>query len=429
MPTSPVRPMQTIRTSQAGTEQTTETPEKQYTGEPIDLRVKDVDLVDFFRMMAEISGLNISIDPDVSGRITMTMGAVPWDQIFELALVTHRLEKKIEGNVVRVAKKETLQAEEGAKKSLKQAVEDATDTEFLSVKLNYADAKLLSEAIGEQLSARGKVLADERTNTVIINDVPKKLAELGELLKTLDISEPQVVIESRIVQATRNFARDIGVNFGFVAGNGQRVTVGAPPLGALQVPGLLNPNVNLSAPRRNGTAAIKVGNVLDTLILDAAISAGEQKGLAKLLSQPKVTAQNNQEAVIRQGVRFPIQIVQNNTISVQFQDASLTLKVTPQITDEDTILLTLRVENNVADFTRSVNGIPSINTSESETKVLIVNGGTTVIGGILVDEDRNTDDRVPGLASIPIFGHLFKRRSSEKRTQEVLFFVTPRIER
>lgn len=399
-----------------------------YSGEAIDLKVKDLDLVDFFRMMSEISGLNISVDPDVGGKITMSMGAVPWDQIFDLALVTHRLDKKIEGNVVRVARKETLQSEETSKKSMKQAVEDAQDTQYMSFRLNYAEAKTLSESLKEQLSSRGQVIFDERTNTVIVSDLPKKLLDMSQLVKTLDVPEPQVIIESRIVQATRSFAREIGMNLGFAAGNGQRVTVGAPPMVSAQVPGILNQNVNLAATRQNGVLGIKVGNIFDTFLLDAAISAGEQKGIAKLLSEPKVTAQNNREATIRQGVRFPVQVIQNNTVSVIFQDAALTLKVTPKITDAGTVLLNLKVENNVADFTRSVNGIPSIQTSESETRVLVPSGGTTVIGGILIDEDRNTDDKVPGMASIPIFGHLFKKRSSEKRTQEVLFFVTPRID-
>jgi type IV pilus secretin PilQ/predicted competence protein len=401
----------------------------QYSGEAIDLKVKDLDLVDFFRMMAEISGLNISVDPDVGGKITMSMGAVPWDQIFDLALVTHRLEKKIDGNVVRVAKKDTFQAEETAKKTMRQAVEAAQDTQYMSFRLNYADAKVLSESLKDQLSNRGQVIFDERTNTVIVSDLPKKILDVSQLVKTLDVPEPQVIIESRVVQATRSFAREIGVTLGFVAGNGERVSVGAPSMAFPQIPGLLNNNINLGATRQNGVLGVKVGNLFDTFALDAAISAGEQKGIAKLLSEPKVTAQNNREATIRQGVRFPVQVVQNNTVSVIFQDAALTLKVTPKITDAGTVLLNLRVENNVADFTRSVNGIPSIQTSESETRVLIPNGGTTVIGGILVDEDRDTDDKVPGMASIPIFGHLFKKRSTEKRTQEVLFFVTPRIDR
>jgi type IV pilus assembly protein PilQ len=162
-------------------------------------------------------------------------------------------------------------------------------------------------------------------------------------------------------------------------------------------------------------------------LLDAAITAGETKGMAKLISQPKVTAQNNSPATITQGLRFPVQIIANNTISVQFQNAALTLVVTPQITYEGNIVLDLKVENNTPDFSRTVNGIPSIRTSESATRVLVSDGGTTVIGGILIDDESSGEDRIPGLGTLPVIGHLFKRTAVSRGTQEVLFFVTPRI--
>jgi type IV pilus assembly protein PilQ len=161
--------------------------------------------------------------------------------------------------------------------------------------------------------------------------------------------------------------------------------------------------------------------------LDAAITAGESKGVAKLISQPKVTAQNNSPAVVTQGLRFPVQIVANNTIAIQFQNAALTLTVTPQITYEGNIVLDLKVENNSPDFALQVNGVPSIRTSESTTRVLVSDGGTTVIGGILTDSESTSTDKVPGLGSLPLVGHLFRRDSVSRETQEVLFFVTPRI--
>jgi type IV pilus assembly protein PilQ len=162
-------------------------------------------------------------------------------------------------------------------------------------------------------------------------------------------------------------------------------------------------------------------------LLDAAITAGETKGLAKLISQPKVTAQNNSPATITQGLRFPVQIIANNTVTVQFQNAALTLTVTPQITYEGNVVLDLKVENNTPDFARQVNGIPSIRTSESATRVLVSDGGTTVIGGILIDDEANETDQIPGLGSLPVIGYLFKRSFVSHSTQEVLFFVTPRI--
>ena len=414
-----------IRVSQP-TGKTIQSTTTQYMGEEIDLKVKDLDLVDFFRMMSEISGLNISVDPDVSGKITMQMNAVPWDQIFDLALSTHKLERKIDGNVVRVSRKQTLQDEEKAIQSLKAAQLNSLDVQTTTIRLNYSNAEEVILSVEKQLSGKGTILSDKRTNTLIITDIPPKIQSLTELIRNLDTPEKQVRIEARVVQAARNFAREVGVNLGFLAGNGERVTVGGPPV-RNSFPSFMNENVSLAGVRRNGQIGIKVGSILDTFQLDAAIQAGEQKGLAKLISRPSVSGQNNREAVIRQGVRFPIQTIQNNTISIQYQDASLTLRVTPLITHENTILMKLKVENNVADFTRVVNGIPSIKTNESETMVLVADGGTTVIGGILVDDDRNTMDSVPGLSSIPVFGNLFKKRNMEKRTEEVLFFITPSI--
>jgi type IV pilus assembly protein PilQ len=188
-----------------------------------------------------------------------------------------------------------------------------------------------------------------------------------------------------------------------------------------------NFNVNIPAQRAFGGLGISIGNIFDTFLLDAAITAGESKGLAKLISQPKVTAQNNSAATITQGLRFPVQVIANNTVTVQFQNAALTLTVTPQITYDGNIVLDLKVENNTPDFGRQVQGIPSIRTSESETRVLVTDGGTTVIGGILIDNEENQEERVPGFASIPIVGNLFKRTLTSRSTQEVLFFITPRI--
>jgi len=284
-----------------------------------------------------------------------------------------------------------------------------------------------------------------------------------QLVDALDIPQQQVEIEARIVSATRDFARDIGIQWGFVQGNLQRTSIGGPntfgtiggtrpsatptstftgantrtgrgsAADTVSTPGSVSPggagnyNVNLPATKNFGGLGISVGNIFDTFLLDAAITAGETKGLAKLISQPKVIAQNNQAATVRQGLRFPVQIIANNTVTVQFQNAALTLTVTPQITSEGNIVLDLNVENNTADFGRQVNGIPSIRTSESNTRVLVSDGGTTVIGGILIEDETTTDDRIPGLASLPAIGNLFRRSSVNRSVQEVLFFVTPRI--
>lgn len=442
-------------------------PDSRFSGHPLTLDLVDVSLVDFFRLMAEEGGINIVMDPGIKGTISIKVVKVPWDQIFEAALANNGLDKKVEGSLVRIARKSTLQEEAKQEEALKKANLLAADLETRIKRLNYAKAEALVDALADQKTVRGTVVVDERTNSLILTDVPSSLDRLVRLIESLDIPQPQVEIEARIVSATRDFARDIGIQFGFVQGNLQRVTVGGPntfgTIGGTRPSATPkstyaagnpftgrgasesdttesaavstgtstqnkgNYNVNLPATKAFGGLGISIGNIFDTFLLDAAITAGEAKGLAKLISQPKVVAQNNSQAVITQGLRFPVQIVANNTVTVQFQNAALTLTVTPQITYEGNIVLDLKVENNTPDFSNQVNNIPSIRTSESTTRVLVSDGGTTVIGGILMDDEANHEDKVPGLGSLPLVGNLFRRTSVSRTTTEVLFFVTPRI--
>lgn len=438
-----------------------------YAGQPLTLDLIDMPLVDFFRLMAEEGGINIVVDPDVKGSISIKGEKIPWDQIFDMALATRALDKQVEGNLVRITRKATLQEEAKQREALKKATLLAADVETRVKRLNYAKAADLIKTLADQKTVRGTIMLDERTNSLILTDLPSSLDKLTKLIEALDIAQPQVEIEARIVSATRDFARAIGIQFGFVDGNLQRVTVGGPNTfgtiggsrpsttpkstyvagnpftgrGASESKASDNAaistgtssqdkgnyNVNLPATKAFGGLGISVGNIFDTFLLDAAITAGESKGLAKLISQPKVVAQNNKAAVITQGVRFPVQIVANNTVTVQFQNAALTLTVTPQITYEGNIVLDLRVENNTPDWANNVDGIPSIRTSESSTSILVTDGGTTVIGGILIDSESNSEDKVPGLGSLPVVGNLFRRTAVTRSTQEVLFFVTPRI--
>ncbi len=441
--------------------------QSRFSGQPLTLDLVDMPLVDFFRLMAEEGGINIVMDPEIKGNISIKVVKVPWDQIFDAALKNHGLDKQVEGTLVRIARKSTLQEEARQQESLKKATLLAADLVTKIKRLNYAKADTLLPVLEDQKTVRGIIVVDERTNSLILTDIPSSVSELVELVEELDISQPQVEIESRIVSASRDFARDIGVQWGFVQGNLQRVTVGGPntfgtiggtrpsatPSSAYAAGNPFsgrgasedsvsesaavstgssssnkgNFNVNLPSVLPFGGVGISVGNIFDTFLLDAAITAGVSKGLARLISQPKVVAQNNSPATITQGLRFPVQVVANNTISVQFQNAALTLEVTPQITYDGNIILDLNVENNTPDFGRAVNNIPSIRTSESSTRVLVTDGGTTVIGGILIDDEASTENKVPGLGSLPVLGNLFRRSAVNRGTQEILFFVTPRI--
>jgi type IV pilus secretin PilQ/predicted competence protein len=438
-----------------------------FSGQPLTLDLIDIPLVDFFRLMADEGGINIVMDPGIKEKVSIKVVKVPWDQIFEAVMNNNNLDKQVEGSVVRIARKATLQDEAKQRESLKKANLLAADLETRIKRLNYAKAATLIKALEDQKTVRGNIVIEERTNSLIVTDLPSSINKLIPIIDALDVPQPQVEIEARIVSATRDFARAIGVQFGFVDGNLQRVTVGGPntfgtiggtrpsatPKNTYSAGDPItgrgssqssvsdsaaistgtsssdkgNYNVNLPSLKPFGGLGLSIGNIFDTFLLDAAITAGESKGLAKLISQPKVVAQNNSPAIVTQGLRFPVQIVANNTITVQFQNAALTLTVTPQITYEGNVVLDLKVENNTPDFGRQVNGIPSIRTSESTTRVLVSDGGTTVIGGILIDNESTTEDRVPGLGSLPLVGNLFRRNSVERSTQEVLFFVTPRI--
>lgn len=386
----------------------------QYQGEPISLDLVDVSLVDFFRTISELSGLNILIDPDVKGTITIHVEEVPWDQLFDMVLKSHGLEKTVDGNLVRISTKETLQREQEAIEALKKAEFMAVDTLTVTKHLNYAKALVVSKGLEKQLTGRGQVMADERTNTLIITDVPENVSRLSMLIGTLDIPERQVEIEARIIEATTNFARELGVQFGFIIGKPTDRTQAA---------------FEVFAPAEEpvGAARFLTGKVVDTFRLDTIISAAEAKGEARILSKPRVSAQNNAEAVITQGSKIPIPVTQNFTTTVRFETAALQLTVTPQISEERTVVLGIRLENNIPDFTRTVLGIPTILTSESRTQVMVPDGGTTVIGGIFVETDRQQDNKVPGLGDIPVLGHLFKNTRRERDTREILFFITPRI--
>jgi type IV pilus assembly protein PilQ len=424
-----------------------------FTGEHITMDAVDVPLVDFFRAMAEIADINIMLDPAIKGVTTFKVKKLPWDQLFDMVMLNHGLAHTVEGTLIRVTLKKTLQEEAKQREDLRKANMLAGETDTRVRRLNYAKAAELKSILEKQITQRGTIVVDERTNSLVLNDLPDSLDRLFKLFDLLDIAEPQVEIETRIVSSTRNFSRDIGVQFGFVQGNGNRVTVGggnpnylqggSRPMGdtgtSSNSPGVSpggsdtsggNLNVNLPANTAFGGIGISVGNIIDTFLLDAAITAGESKGWAKMISQPKVTAQNNAPAVITNGVRIPVQVIQDNTVTIQYFDAALTLTATPQITYDGNIMLNLNVTNNKADFgNTSAGGVPTIRTNETSTSIMVSDGGTAMLGGIFVEDDSSNEDRVPGLGSLPLIGNLFRRTGTVRDTQEITFFVTPRIHR
>ena len=429
--------------------------EKVYTGHPISLDFKDGDLQDIFRLFADISGMNVVVNPGVSGKVTLKLNEVPWDQALDLILKANGLGYTVEGNVIRIARLSDLQKEETDRRKLEEEKQLAGELGTLTQRISYAKAADLSDVIKRAgaLSARGSINVDPRTNTMIIKDLPRFLDRSRELIAELDRPTPQVEIEARIVVTSRNFTRDLGIQWGFnhtqsaafanttnqgfpnaIVVNGGGVPGGGIPAdqnGLAPAAGIGGEDrgyaVNLPAASFNTALGISLGNIIGNFSLDAALTALERQGRGRLLSTPKVTTQNNQQAEIKQGVQIPIQTVANNTVTVQFKDAVLTLRVTPQITEAGTVILALEVENNSPDFANRVNGIPPINTQSAKTQVLVRDGATAVIGGIYQSNEQTVQERTPFLGSLPILGYLFRNRSVTSTNNELLLFITPRI--
>jgi type IV pilus assembly protein PilQ len=414
-----------------------------YSGELISLELKDADVKDFFRLIGEISGLNIVLDPDVKGTLTIFLNDVPWDQALDVVLKNNSLGKQLDGNVLRIASDKTLEAEEGQRKRLSDARVLAAELQTETRVLSYAKAADLSLVLKKVLSPRGDIIVDVRTNSMIISEIPGKFAAIDALIKQLDKKIKQVEIEARVIAANRDFLRDIGVQIGALFGNNaQNKLAGAVPGNPFSRDP--PPSVTLN-PGQSGGAANALpllsnlganaatsglaffGGFTNNVLVDVIITAAERRGSAKLISKPKIITQDNIEGFVQQGVKIPVQTTINNTVSVQFFDFSLKLTVTPQITDEGTILLKVDVENSTPDFSRQVQGVPTVNTQQTKTTVLVTNGGTVVVGGVLIDNEQVSVRQVPGFGSIPVIGNLFKNRSVNKQTQELIFFLSPKI--
>jgi type IV pilus assembly protein PilQ len=433
----------TLANSQAAQASPAPTATGRYTGEPISVNLKDVDLKDFFRLIHEISGLNVVLDPAVKGSLTIVLDEVPWDQALDIVLQNNGLDKQLSGNVLRVATRDTLKKEAETERDLEKAQAEAVAPVTVTRVLSYGKADKMKDVLKKFLSQRGDILADDRSNQLIIRDIPSVIPVIDNLIRQLDRKSQQVEIEARVVSATRSFAQDIGVQLGFAgtatgarnfaAGTTQVGTStfgGTTPPSPVTVTGSTPPamplNVNLAAAAP--TSGLLLAHRSPNFAVDFFITAAEAKGVGKLLSKPRVVTQNNEKATVKQGQKIPIQTTINNTISVQFIDAVLKLEVTPQITAEGTVFMDVLVENTQIDAgIPRVQGIPALDTQSAETKVLVADGGTVVIGGIIVSSQRVDITEVPLLGSLPLIGHLFRRNNIAISSSELLFFLTPRV--
>ncbi len=421
--------------------------QKQYTGHPVSLDFQNADLRSVLRTFAEISGLNMVIDPTVQGSVDIVLTDVPWDQALDIILRANNLGYTVDGTIVRIARIDTLAAEQDQRKKLLQAQAEAGQTVVRTFTLSYARATDVQPLLTRSaLSSRGQIQVDARTNTLILTDLPERLDTAANLISILDRAEPQVEVEARVVQTTRDFAHAIGVQWGFGGrlspefGNTlpfafpNRVIVGGRgaeqgPADTRALPTDQAPS-NFSAPVTGEGAAtigVQLGAVNGAFNLDLALSALERSGKGRVLSTPRLTTQNNVSAEVAQGIQIPIQTVANNTVTVSFKDAVLLLKVTPQITSANTVIMQITIENASPDFSRSVNNIPPIDTQRAITQVQVNDGATTVIGGIFVSREQSSNNRVPLLHRIPLLGWLFKRDSVTDESRELLIFITPRI--
>lgn len=421
---------------------------RKYTGEPISVNLKDVDLKDFFRLIHEISGLNIVLDPNVHGTLTLVLDDVPWDQALDIVLKNNGLERELDGNVLRIATVDTLKHEATSRREQVEAQALAAQRITVTRFLSYAHSKDLVPTIKKMLSKRGEVISDDRTNALIILDIPQVFPEIDRLLPQLDRKTFEVEIEARVVAATRNFARDIGTQVGFGFTNAATGVGGASAVGTSPItsPGMFTNTTTSTTtsgsttttsgiplfsnlPAVGATSGLSLINIGRNYRLDVILTAAESRGLLKILSRPRIVTQNNIQAVVRQGVRIPVVTAAQlgGPPTVTYVDAFLRLTVTPQITIENTIFLNVDVENTTPDFSQQVQGNPTLDTQQATTQVLVTDGGTVVIGGVISTQNSVSIQQTPLLGSVPGLGNLFKRRAVSTQTQELFFFITPKI--
>ena len=413
-----------------------------YTGEPFGMNFKDLDLKDFFRLIHEISGLNVVLDPSVKGSVTIVLDDVPWDQALALVLDNNGLACTLQGNVLRIATLETMKTEAESRRAQQDAQALAVPKQTITRYLSYGHARDAAIVVKKFLSARGDVVADERSNALIVEDIPAVLPKVEELIRMLDRKTPEVEIEARVVASTRTFARDIGTQLGASFGSGNSAVGGATNPSPIDITGLVPrfitaPGDTKSIPLFSNlgstgpSSGIQFTTATNGFRLDFILTMAESRGLLKILSRPHIVTQNNISALIRQGSRIPVvtQAQLGGPPTVTYVEAFLRLTVVPQITADNTIFLSVDVENTVPDFSR-VSGSqlnPTLNTQQATTQVLVSDGGTVVIGGVIQTQNSVAIAQVPLLGSIPLLGNLFKHTNVNTSTAELIFFITPKI--
>ena len=401
--------------------------ERTYTGEPISLNLKDADLKDVLRTFAQLTGLNIAIDPGVTGSVTVDFVDVPWDQALDIILRQNNLSYVLEGNVMRIGTLARLSAEAAATRQLLEEQRLNVPLQTVSFKLSYARAADVQSLLTQIASPRGRIIIDARTNQIIITEIPGSLQTMRNLIESVDVPTRQVLIEARIVDTTKTFRQSYGISWGFQ--------------------GLLDPalgtGTGLVFPNRVGVVGgpfefggpgpvltFHLGDVLGAFNLDVALNAAEAEGLVRVISAPRVVTQDNTAAQISSGVQIPFQTRVNFTTTISYVDATLNLSVVPQITEAGTVIMDIQVQKNEPAIGLVIEGAAGtpIQTRQARTRLMVRDGGTSVIGGIYSTNDNRASTRIPFLWQIPVIGNLFQNHSIGTNTYtELLIFITPRI--
>jgi type IV pilus assembly protein PilQ len=418
-----------------------------FSGRRINIDLVDADIHSVFRLISHVANLNIVAGDDVQGTVTVRLEDVPWDQALAAVLQSKGLGAQRFGNIVRIAPIETIKAEQQAALEAQQAKEQLTPLQVLVVPLNYASVEEVLPQIQGLITERGSVEADARSNQLIIKETADRLAQIRELLRHIDQSTPQVLIEARVVEASATYVNQFGVQWGGqldasantgygtglffpnaigVSGGKTQGTQGVTQL--FFEPNSDNLAVDLApAGDPTGSLAVSMGSIPGLINIDARLAAMETDGHGEIVSAPRVTTLDNQEAQIKQGARIPYLSVSAAGTQVQFIQAALELKVTPHITSDEKIFMQLAVSNNRPDFGSAIQGQPAIQVKEVTTQVLVDDGDTMVIGGVFATEESTSSESVPLLSRIPLLGYLFRNNNFNSSRNEMLVFVTPSI--
>jgi type IV pilus assembly protein PilQ len=430
---------------------------KEYTGERLTLNFQDIDVRSVLQLLADTSGQNIVVSDSVAGNLTLRLQNVPWDQALDIVLRTKGLDKRRQDNVIIIGPTEELATREKAELAAHKEVQELspTHTEFMQV--NYAKvgdlAKLIKTANAKDsmLSPRGSLSVDERTNTLLVQDTSDKLADIRRLVQTLDVPVKQVLIEARIVIVSDTFEKDLGARFGVsgassltggpnsllaVSGNGQatnQILAGGVPTHATSVlpATTLDNRYQVNTPAANTNGSIGVSLLAGSYLVDLELSAAQNEGKSETISSPRIITANQKQATIMQGVEIPYQeSASSGATTTQFKDAVLKLKVTPLITPDNRVILDLDVsDDSVGQQVTSATGgsVPSIDTRQIITQVLVNDGQTVVLGGILDTTKSKSANKVPFFGDIPFLGALFRSTTDINNKTELLIFITPKI--